>query len=406
MSEDCGAGVGVHETVVKSEREHVLPTGVSIRNIRQALPSTAELYVQFGLLGEDINDENVQLMELDSGGKKYRLATKIKYVVGPNPEDSEWVYLNPLVRLERVPEVSDIPRGLDQILARDGAKSRIAIVATSPDADLGDVIAQIQGHDELGYIMDKAHVAISQLDRDAILSDALEGNNVAAFAQGAGFEKELKRLMNMIAEDRLAVALSQNPDTKPEVVFFQVVTEVMGGLGNIIEDRLPQLRDLVSTNSEFAFAMDRILTNSGDNLEEVAVVTAYFPGRGWSCSIPIGNCPAQAAAQFESLLEGRLNKDDFPTFSGDIDVAESDGRLEVQKNERVIVFRDREGLDIHKGVFHGDGTLVEAMETMQMMMDPFIGEDKFKFIVFKDDSELVVDRGEPIVIDFGDLDST
>jgi hypothetical protein len=145
------------------------------------------------------------------------------------------------------------------------------------------------------------------------------------------------------------------------------------GVRQVTETRIPQAREATGSDNEMFVAFNSI--DSGEEGVPYHVMTVYRPENGWSVGVADRACAHLAVEAIKNYLEGKPNE--RFTFDQDAERAVREENLIVNKEDKSIVFKGVNGLDMSWAVFHpGDG-LKQAMETIRMAGDPLDGEIVF-----------------------------
>jgi hypothetical protein len=368
----------------------MIPEGLSISELRRELPPLAQLIVTFRAK-EDLSYE----LEVEGRGK-FRLATNRGYVVGSNPKLGGDLYLNMLGADD---DVSDIPGALDLGLAKRGLRGQmgVEIVVRSDDVDVARTIEVLL--EKKRQIERYQRFETEFFNQEGDIRKMIEEAAGSSGWQGIKFERMAAELCVGLAMD-LGYEVFMECDKKGVPVEWSRLNKkwVDGYLEKLLSlsrSRIDELRSCVGGENDMVLGFDNLsLGNTG-----LDVVTVLRPGRGWAVVFPNSNCPQHAAAAIRDQVTGSEGRGDFPNMTKQVEEAIADGDVVVDRDRKVMVFRKMDTINPYMAVFHGDGNLVQAMETLRMAGDPYENQVFGQIVISKGEVEEKV-MGEKITITF------
>lgn len=381
-----------------------LPEGVSIDELRDQIPASQELIIKFNWEGDaDGKPKIAQVGEKE----KYPIYPNLEYRVNPNPDKTGWVFMNPVDPKGPAPEDSDIPVKLDRYFASEKGRkaSGITISAKNTSERIKDGIKNVAAtkedsgngaYDEFRKFVNE----YTQTEGAKTIEMLEELLDLKHFEKGDRANQMIFHQVYILMENqffRTEDASKINLKELAEDSFLSYMTH----LKEITDKRPGELKQLGLDPDSMAIAFDNIPIDPNTPDEGLIVLTTYIPNRGWTVTIPAGNCPNAAAFMIRRFAAGKLEDENNLTFKSSTKEAVEQGLLRFSNDGKILIFNKVSMLDPGMAVFHnGSYTIKQAMETLRVSGDPRMGEQVFGFAVYKDDSELVTTQGEHITLEF------
>ena len=391
----------------KSESDtsfEALPTDVSIGELRDQLPQSEELIVKFGWEGDSDGKPKIAYVGAD---QKYSIYPNTEYRININPKFGGDLYMNPVNTNGAAPEVSDIPRALDKyITSKKGrADSGISVYAKSDSGKVGEAVKNVQTLRQVSESYDKLKKfteEYAQNDLNKTLKDIEDLLDLSKLQKGPrAYEVIFRQAWLLMEAKYIGQVREVGGSVDLKTLAEDSLLNFMQELKKIVDERPKQLKDMLSNTDQIAIHIDNIPIDPSEPDSGLMVVTTYIPERGWSIMVPIGDCPNLAANMLEKFAKDKLDQSENKTFYESTSEAEKNGDIQFSNDGRTIVFNKLDTLNPYMAVFHGgNDTLKEAMETLRVAGDPILGERTFKFLIYKDTTELVVQQMPPITLNF------
>lgn len=377
-----------------------LPRGVSIGEIRDQLPVGEELFVKFKWTGDSDGKPRVATVGND---RKYSIYPDVEYRININPDPRGEVFMNPTDSSSGAPEESNIPRVLDRHIAENSGKdkSQMLVFARSTGQHLSEVTADIyrsssisNAYNELRRWVDD-YAANGMQDTMSSLDELL---GLDKLQKGVRSNDVILGQAQRISEYEYAHKINEG-DTKDRLkeIMEDSIIRFAEEIKHIQVTRPQELKALTSDPDSMAIQIDEIQVDPNDPSWDLLVLTTYIPNRGWTIMSPAGDCPNWAANTIVELNKKGHIGDGNSVFETSARELMKKGDLQFLNNGQTFIFKGLSTLDPRMAVFHGsEYTFQQAMETLRAAGDPVIGEDYFRFIIYKDTSEMVYEVMPPI----------
>jgi len=387
-----------------------LPPGITLRDLRRFAPITIPLIVHFSFRGQDT-------VTFQIGTEFYTLRCGVSYVLGSGGEENKMTYLNPLHHGSAADE-SNIPFALDDYLATPASRSAGIDVHVSASGQVIDELIQeyqetqvrrSQANEVLRafepYLYENGHRLTER--RDTIINDVLvcEFPELASLEKGRGYVNSVLFSITWTAQ---ALYLDSIDIGEHDVTIESCITEsarrFFTFLNNVVLPQLKLLREAQSQGDTFSLVLNKYNYEypSLSAQEGTAVMAALLSDAGTSICIPSGNCPVQAIAALDGLMQGHA--DNFPLLSASAKARSDAGQLRIDP-ETGFLTTTYEGLNLWEAVYHGDGPIEHCIQTLRASAHPGELISGFPHVVFKDVLKKEPDESKPreIKITWDDL---
>lgn len=385
-----------------------LPLGITIEQLRRQVPTTASLRIQFQRV-DPMKQPILDPIVIDvPNDRQYILDPRAIYEVNSNSDEkSNEVFLNP-VRVPEgvvVPEESNISKAVDIFLAsaagRTARENILTILISSPDSDIEVALKTLSQKmsdvrtDEIMRDFDRGYEKIQKEKLEKIFNQSVAQTSLNLLEKGEFSLDVWESMVTWDAEILYINALLEGKGISTEEAMEKASFLFFTKLKKVIDKRVPELRKRVKNKSEMAFSLDKYDMDDENAQEGMPIIVFYIPQFGWSVSIPNGNCPAAAVRSFDAVLEQNQPKGSVDEIFLKTLAAEGEA-LELDRDNKIVVYRKRNKIDQNNGVYHPGHPVKDALDTIHMLGHPTDIREPFKRIIFKDSSELVIEKGESI----------
>jgi hypothetical protein len=372
-----------------------LPVGVSVGELRRRLPGSSVLMVSFHI--PDDREELKFALNFHGKQREYILFHGISYRVNVNQKhgsDAE-VFLNPATPKDGVPEESNIPSIVDELFSTEEGRKKaggLKIYAESPDIDLMQFLDKIV-QDNNSYSIYKEFLEqsekISPQEIVKMIEEvAKEVRFVMPQVTETGYRLMYRHFATM-AEYRYCTARETG-----EAVDF---TEVMRGsardyfefIDKTLKERIPLLKEVADRDPNSIVMAFDIVPTYPDYLDEGDVLlTTYVPERGWTVSAPVDACPNLAVVDFDNFVRERGSTERMENFSNTAQQLIQDRSLTVDRERKLIIFKDRNALTYTDNAsYHPGASAKQALVALNYTGDPIMAGSTYDYVIFRDDSE-------------------
>ncbi|QQG41427.1 MAG: peptide chain release factor-like protein [Candidatus Woesebacteria bacterium] len=365
-----------------------LPEGVTIDRLRGQVPPSEELTVMFNWEG----DSDHKPKSVTVNGENFYLYPSVEYRVNFNSSQNGDVYMNPVDPKSGAPEVSDIPAALDRHLASVKGRqvSGINISAKSSDGEISKAIDKVQMGIERSLDTDRLRAFAQEYFESDLTNDLKtikEALDLAPFQEGSRADQIIYRQAWLIFESEFYKRLDENGniDNLKELMQDSLI-QYMEQVKDILENRPTELINITDDPNSIVIHFDTIPTDPRYPNHGLIILTTYIPNRGWTIMAPIGDCPNFAAYMLKDFATGTNKENQASIFADSFQTAKESGVLNILNDGKTLLFKNLSDLNPYMAVFHSDDhTLKMALETLRVAGDPHMGENNFKFIIYKKD---------------------
>lgn len=378
-----------------------LPLGITLQQLRTfyALPASARLIVQFVRSSR----EKISLTMQDESGTPVEYSWEIgrDYLVVPNSGYSPFVYLSPL--FEHGDTSADMPFAVDSALSQAEIREQLGeleVLVRSPDTDIAAVIekmkqAEYSNKQMERYVQDLAEFGSEQ--RAEYISGRLQNHLGADCEIGSEAVQLVEHVAGLLSEDIYILQVASENAVSAAEVFQAVAEEFIAFCSATTTEHAA-----AEKKHDVVFYIDSFVSKMLPDDSGFTVVTTFVKGRGWSIALPTGECPQQITSLLKSYMEGQASAATFPKFIQELEewIAAEKIHFDVDQRSVGVNFDSLEKIPL-RAVFHGDDTVLNGIETLRIMGDPYMGVSTFQKQIYRyEDLDFItdIDQAEPLVI--------
>ncbi len=380
-----------------SEREvveheyHDLPEGITLRSLRThyLVPESAQLVVMF------VRSSNKPITATITDGQsaqeeRYQWRCNTEYLVVPNGNKTPFVYLTPVSAADGSEHQTDMPFKVDDQLATAAVRQQLdglEIKVKSHGCNLRNTIQGLQEQLLSEGLAAKFKHEMSSFGARDYCEKVLQ-THVFEAELGSRAPEWLEFMCSILAEE----AFYESAENDKQVSVVEVFKHTVDTFVSFILEKI-QLHLAETQVHDVAFYFDQFSHGDDKTAIPISTVMTRIKNRGWSFSIPYGDCPQQINSLLVSYFDGSDLEKGFPKFSESLQRWIAQGKIAISLKDRSLGVAAA-ALDPvpYRAVFHGDDTIDNGLETLRIMGDPIMGSTTFNRHIYR-----FIDRGDTLL---------